>query len=307
MTPILSKTLVTFETVTVDARGTIATRVLGQRPALVIGLNEAVSLTAMVIPAGEGILGSPPQEEGYQKSQGPLSLVRLNTFALGQFPVTQNQWQAVCQLPKVDRPLDPHCANFADGDRPVEQVTWHQAREFCQRLSHYARLCCRLPSEAEWEYACRGGTTTPFHFGPTITTELANYSGVDWEYQGQICNRGAYGQGPLGSDRRETTPVAHFAVANAWGLADLHGNVREWCADTWHPNYEQRPLSGEVWDDATPEAKRVVRGGSWNRGPQHCRSASRSGFVVDTALYDLGFRVAFTIPGETRQLNSLCD
>ncbi|MEB3174183.1 MAG: formylglycine-generating enzyme family protein [Cyanobacteriota bacterium] len=294
----VTKTQIAFETVEVDAQGAVLKRETRQRPGLILPLGEGVELTLLLIPAGQGLLGAPPEEEGFQKKQGPQTQITVSAFALGQYPVTQRQWQAVCALPKVKESLDPDCANFSGAERPVEQVTWRQAAEFCQRLARHLDLPLRLPTEGEWEYACRGGTSTPFHFGPTITTDLANYSGVDWEYQGQICNRGAYGQGPLGVDRRETTPADYFQICNPLGLGDLHGNVREWCADPWHPNYLHRPPAGEVWPSAEAAPDRVVRGGSWNRGPQHCRSASRGHFPEETALYDLGFRLALTIGAE---------
>jgi len=156
---------------------------------------------------------------------------------------------------------------------------------FC--LSRYPTrltgLNYRLPAEKEWEYACRGGTSTPFHFGPTISTDLANYSGVDWDYGGKVCSSGRYGEGSLGCDRRETTPVGMFAVANPFGLYDLHGNVREWCADYWRDNYEAATIEDRD--------RRVLRGGSWNDGPNKCRSAYRVKFLATAGLYDIGFRV----------------
>ena len=127
----------------------------------------------------------------------------------------------------------------------------------------------RLPSEAEWEYACRAGTTTTFHFGETINTELANYKGTDdgnWS--------GSYGKGPKGVYREETTPVGYFKVANSFGLSDMHGNVREWCADEWHSNYDGAPIDGSVWLDGDKD-RSPLRGGSWASVPYPCRSALR--------------------------------
>ena len=153
--------------------------------------------------------------------------------------------------------------------------------EFCQRLSQYTNRNYHLPSEAEWEYACRAGTTTPFHFGETITSDLANYRA---EY--------TYGAGTKGTYREETTEVGSFGVANAFGLYDMHGNVWEWCEDTWHSNYEGAPTDGSAWVEAgtndNDNRSRLLRGGSWDINPGNCRSASRSYNFIGN---DVGLRV----------------
>ncbi|MGB6298534.1 MAG: formylglycine-generating enzyme family protein, partial [Rivularia sp. (in: cyanobacteria)] len=159
--------------------------------------------------------------------------------------------------------------------------------EFCARLSFHTGREYRLPSEAEWEYACRAGTTTPFHFGETITTDLANYNGS------------SYGNGPKGKERGETTPVGSFGVANGFGLYDMHGNVWEWCLDDWHDNYEGAPTDGSAWLDDNDNldrksAEALLRGGSWYIGPGYCRCASRnSGNIAlrDFDINGIGFRV----------------
>jgi formylglycine-generating enzyme required for sulfatase activity len=137
----------------------------------------------------------------------------------------------------------------------------------------------RLPSEAEWEYSCRAGTTTPFHFGPTITTDLANYNG---NY--------TYGAGPKGIYREETTEVGSFPP-NVFGLYDVHGNVYEWCQDVWHDNYEGAPTDGSAWIEGGNQERRVCRGGSWFDGPRFCRSAYRLNVTPANRYYDIGFRV----------------
>ena len=170
--------------------------------------------------------------------------------------------------------------------RPVEQVSWEDAMEFCHRLSLRTGRTYALPSEAQWEYACRAGTTTPFHFGDTISPELANYRG-DF----------AYADGPQGVYRKQTTPVGMFP-ANAWGLHDMHGNVWEWCLDEWHDSYEGAPTDGRAWLDAAEREKskesvktKLLRGGSWNVVPRFCRSAFRYLSLPVNAIDGVGFRV----------------
>ena len=182
----------------------------------------------------------------------------------------------------------------------MECVNWYDAVEFCARLSNLTGREYRLPSEAEWEYACRAGTTTPFYFGETITTDLANYRGTDFECKGKT-DSGFYGDAPIGVYRRETTPVGQFSP-NAFGLYDMHGNVWEWCADTWHDNYYGASTGGTAgtrggfWTiaGAGDDNHSSLRGGSWLVGPQLCRSASRVISVRvrrDPNNHD-GFRVA---------------
>jgi formylglycine-generating enzyme required for sulfatase activity len=280
-----------FTMVTVNAQGQEITRNQNSASSYIEALGETASLQMVAIPGGEFLMGALPSEEGWSPAQAPQHLVTVQPFFMGRYVVTQAQWQAVAALPKVNHFLNPEPTSTKESDRPIEQVSWQDAVEFCARLSQHTGREYRLPSEAEWEYACRAGTATPFHFGATITTELANYSGIDWDYMGKICSRGAYGAGPQGSDRRETTPVGYFQVANSFGLSDMHGNVREWCLDLWHDTYQGAPTDGSVWLSDAPNSKRVLRGGSWNGGPRACRSASRTAFDPDRSLYDIGFRV----------------
>ncbi|MBD2261107.1 formylglycine-generating enzyme family protein [Pseudanabaena sp. FACHB-2040] len=258
-------------------------------------LGEGLSLRMMQIPAGVFLMGSLDDEPERSSSEGLQHEVRLSTFFMGKYPVTQTQWQFVAQLPQVSQELDPDPSKFKGEKRPVESVSWHDAVEFCARLSAYMGREYRLPSEAEWEYACRAGTTTPFHFGETITTDLANYRGMDttaykWS--------GSYGQGPKGEYREETVPVDHFGIANAFGLCGMHGNVYEWCQDYWHGNYEGAPTDGSAWlgQDEDTERVRVRRGGSWYDYPRSCRSAYRSRNYPRGANDYVGFRVVCSAP-----------
>jgi formylglycine-generating enzyme required for sulfatase activity len=207
---------------------------------------------------------------------------------MGKYPVTQGQWKAIASRTdlKVKLDLDPEPSRFKEPyqdidrwQRPVERVTWYQAAEFCKRLSKLRGRNYRLPSEAEWEYACRAGTTTPFYFGETITPELVNYN-----------SNYTYGNGPKGEYRQQTTPVGQFPP-NAFGLYDMHGNVREWCADEWHENYQNAPTDGSIWLNGKKN-RSPLRGGSWANNPNYCRSAIRYNYHWrDDHLYTAGFRV----------------
>jgi len=284
-----------FEVITLNPQGEETSRVPCKAQHHLEDLGRGIILEMVAIPEGSLIMGSPKTELGATKSQIPQHSVTIKPFFMGKYPISQAQWQKVAKLPQINRDLNPYCSHFDDPDRPIEQVSWSDAVEWCDRLSQLTGRKYRLPSEAEWEYACRANTSTPFYFGETITTEVANYSGVDWDYQGKVCSQGAYGAGPLGEDRRETTPLGYFTGANQFGLYDMHGNVREWCADYWHENYQGAPTDGTVWLEGGDPDNRVLRGGSWNGGPRKCRSASRSKLYPDGCLYDIGFRVVYSI------------
>ncbi len=246
------------------------------------------------IPGGTFLMGSPEDELEHSPSESPQHEVTVPTFFMGKYPVTQAQWQVVAGLPQVKQKLNPNPSHFSGENRPVEQVSWHDAVEFCHRLAQKTGRLYRLPTEAEWEYACRAGTTTPFHFGETITTDLANYRGTDDD---SLRWSGSYGRGPKGIYREETTPVGSFP-ANAFGLYDMHGNVWEWCEDHWHDSYEGAPNDGSAWLDseATEDAYRVLRGGSWFNNPWNCRSATRLYVNAGFRSYNGGFRVVCGMP-----------
>ena len=259
-------------------------------------LGNDIQLDMMLIPGGTFIMGSPKEEEDSRDSERPQHEVTIEPFWLGQYQVTQAQWKFVAKLPQVNKELNPDPSRFkGDGstsltnNRPVEQVSWYDAVEFCDRLSRHTKRQYRLPSEAEWEYACRAGTKTPFHFGETITTDLANYNG---NY--------TYGQEPKGVYREETTEVGSFGVANNFGLYDMHGNVYEWCLDDWHDNYTDAPADGSAWfssDDKLSDktGRAVLRGGSWIYNPQYCRSAYRLFNNRDNHDNNIGFRVVCVV------------
>lgn len=256
-------------------------------------LGNGVKLTLMLIPAGEFWMGAPEDEPGSEDYERPRHLVKVSPFLMGRFPVTQAQWRVVAGYDRVARDLDPDPSSFKGDNRPVERVSWEDAQEFYLRLSVKTGKDYRLPSEAEWEYACRAGTTTPFHFGETIAPELANYYSEE-----------SYNGGPTSESRGQTTDVGSFP-ANDWGLCDMHGNVREWCEDDYYDNYRGAPTDGSAWVDAINKvssiesranASKLLRGGSWLNFPQGCRSADRGHDSRDGRDDDFGFRVCCVPP-----------
>jgi formylglycine-generating enzyme required for sulfatase activity len=285
-------------------------------------LDKDVTLRMMLIPAGKFLMGSPDDEPQRYDGEGPQHEVTIPTFFLAKYPVTQEQWRIVAALPQIQHELNPDPSRFKGDRRPVESISWYEAVEFCDRLARHTVRPYRLPTEAEWEYACRAVTSyqsrsvarheaisvtseeltlaewnekynQPFHFGQTITTELANYRGTDNDQYGW---KGNYADGPKGEYRQETTPVDHFGIANNFGLCDLHGNVFEWCQDHWHKNYEGAPNDGSAWLTDNENASRIVRGGCWVYGPDVCRSAYRNNVVPDTRNSSFGLRVACAAP-----------
>jgi formylglycine-generating enzyme required for sulfatase activity len=249
------------------------------------GLGNAIPLDMVLVPSGTFEMGSPENEPERSDTEGSQRTVTLPSFFMGRYPITQAQWRAVAKLEQVDIELASDPSNFKGNNRPVERVSWYEAVEFCKRLHKATKRPYRLPSEAEWEYACRAGTTTPFAFGKMLTTEIANYDG---NY--------TYNDGPEGEYRRETTPVDEFGVANAFGLCDMHGNVDEWCADHWHENYKGAPTDGSAWATDEEAASRVLRGGSWDINPRDCRSASRIINAPGIRFNNAGFRVSCRAP-----------
>jgi formylglycine-generating enzyme required for sulfatase activity len=266
-----------FDVVTVDAQGQQISKKRGHAQYFTEDLGNGVMLEMVSIPGGQFQMGS-PNGEG-EDNECPQHTVTIKPFLMGKYPVTQAQWKAVAALPKISHSLEPVPSRFKGDHRPVEEVTWHEATEFCTRLSRQTGHEYRLPSEAEWEYACRAGTTTPFHFGEMITTDLVNF---DSNY--------TYASAPEGEWRKQTTEVGSFPP-NAFGLYDMHGNVWEWCLDHWHDNYQGAPSDGSAWIAGGDSNFRLVRGGSWVSSPGYCRSAYR---YLSNRVYrydEGGFRV----------------
>jgi formylglycine-generating enzyme required for sulfatase activity len=247
-------------------------------------------INMVLILGGTFQMGSPEDEVDRFEYESPQHSVTVPSFFMSEYPIVKAHWWAVAQMPKIKIELKESPSHFSKGTaEPVESVSWWEAVEFCARLSRHSGRIYRLPSEAEWEYACRAGTTTPFHYGETITTDLANYDGTDGKWSG------SYDPGPKGIYRVKTTPVDTFPP-NAFGLYDMHGNVWEWCEDHWHDNYEGAPTDGSVWISDVADAGRVTRGGSWADSPRDCRSATRINYSPDDRYDCVGFRVVCEIP-----------
>ncbi|MFN6159205.1 MAG: SUMF1/EgtB/PvdO family nonheme iron enzyme [Dolichospermum sp.] len=258
----------TFEVVTTNAKGSIINRRNHSANYFVEDLGNGVKLEMVEIPAGTFYMGSPTYEMGRSDDEGPQHQVNVPSFFIGKYPLTQAQYQAI---------IGNNPAHFKGNNRPVECVSWKNAVNFCQKLSQKTGKNYKLPSEAQWEYACRAGTTTPFYFGESITPDLVNYDG-----------RYAYANAPTGQYREQTTDVGTFPP-NAFGLYDMHGNVWEWCEDDWNENYINAPINGSALISRSD--KKTLRGGSWCFDPDDCRSACRATYGLVSDYNAFGFRV----------------
>lgn len=270
-----------FATETVYKRGQELSRHTSQAWQFAQPLAEGLSLEMVRIEGGRFSMGSPPSEKGRSKNEGPVREVTVPDFYIGKCAVTQAQWRVVAGWEKIEIKLSPKPSYFpkttkgrgrvsSDDRRPVERVNWHEAREFCARLTRRTDRVYRLPTEAEWEYAARGGTTTKYSFGDD-ESEIGEYA---WYYR----NAGA-----------ETHPVGQ-KKPNPFGLYDMHGNVWEWVEDYWHDNYKHAPTDGSAWLTGGDKTRRVLRGGSWNL-INYYRSAVRIVNHPETRRSHYGFRV----------------
>ena len=236
-------------------------------------LGKGVKLEMIAIPGGTFLMGSPENEVERFSDESPQHEVTVPGFFIGKYQLTQLQYQTI---------MGTNPSYFKGDNRPVEGVCWEDAVKFCQKLNHRTLGNYRLPSEAEWEYACRAGTKTPFHFGENVTTDLVNYNG---NYP--------YPSAPKGKYREQTTDVGIFPP-NAFGLYDMHGNVWEWCEDERHENYINAPTDGSSWQSRISLGQKVLRGGCWHDYARYCRSACRLKSPCCSRNYFYGFRVVLS-------------
>ena len=247
------------ESVTLDAQGQVVARQAVAARQFHEDLGAGVELALIEIPAGRFQMGSPYGQGA--DDERPQHFVTIGRMFLSQALVTQAQWRAVMgqALP----------CRFAGDARPVENVSWREAESFCEHLSRRSGRAYSLPSEAQWEYACRAGASAPFYIGPTLSASLANYCG-EHTFRGEA-------PGPY---RHVTTEAGAFPP-NPFGLYDIHGNLWQWCADTWHPNHSGASASEAAWTARGDPKARAVRGGSWHDTPDACRSAARARYDAD--------------------------
>lgn len=257
-----------FESPTVNAKGEIIARTKYSAEQFTEDLGNSISLELIVIPAGSFQMGS-PRNTG-NADEHPQHFVTIKSFMLGKYLITQGQWKAI--MGKL-----PPC-RFKGDELLVERVSWNDAQKFCERLSKQTGKNYHLPSETQWEYACRAGTTTPFSFGETLTSDLANYNG---EHIFKEEPRGVY---------FHSTSAGGKYPPNAFGVYDMHGNLMEWCADNWLDDYSVSPRDGNAYQIQN-NPYRVVRGGSWHDNPELCRSAARIRIAQSDAEEYVGLRV----------------
>ncbi len=246
-------------------------------------LTKEVELDLVLIPAQSFMQGSCINERSSYTDEQPQRLVHIPPFFCSCYTITQKQWRIVATYECIDRTLSLSPSHFDNDDCPVENVSWEDAVEFCKRLSKKTGRIYRLPTESEWECACHSETATPFHFGGTLTAEIANYN-ARYTYR-NIESSGVY--------RQRTLPVGSLISANKWGVYDMHGNVWEWCSDRWHENYKNAPSDGQSWDtiENSNSANRVLRGGAWNEEPWQCRTKTRNYNRSDFKSNNVGFRI----------------
>lgn len=228
--------------------------------------QTAPSIEMVLIPGGSFMMGSPQSDRGRSFEEGPMHRVTVSSFYLGKYEVTQAQWRAV---------MGGNPSRFKGDDRPVDGVSWNDAVQFCQRQSQMTGRQYRLPTESEWEYACRAGTTTPFAFGTSLSTDQATFD-------------------PNFPDGNKQTSRVGTFQPNAFGLYDMHGNVREWCEDIHHDNYRGAPTDGSAWLTGQSNL-RVSRGGASRLPASSLRCPARDSSLPDLSISQYGIRVAASL------------
>jgi formylglycine-generating enzyme required for sulfatase activity len=268
MSPANNLTTRTFETVSVDGNGEIIDRQSGTAEYLTESWGEGIALDLVSIPGGTFMMG----DDRHHQDEQPIHQVTLPPFYMGKYPITQAQYRSI---------MGENMGVGVGADYPIERINWDDALAFCSRLSHQTGKEYSLPSESQWEYACRATTTTAFHFGDIITPDLVNYNG-DYPYNGA----------PTGENRAQATPVGSFPP-NGFGLYDMHGNVWEWCLDEYQPNYLGTPTDGSALNSSGSQAnlKRVMRGGAWDYVAKGCRSTVRCSLAPTIRIDGCGLRV----------------
>lgn len=270
---ILKSSNYSFETITLDHFGRTINSSTYAAKCFVEEISKGIFLEMIGIPEGDFLIGAPIDEVGYFKNESPQRRINLSEFYISKYVITQSQWKAIMRS-------NP---SFSQGSTlPIENVSWEDANEFCRNLSKKAGKKYRLPSESEWEYAARAGTTTAFAFGETITPAIVNYNS---EYP--------YASAERKESRNKIMAVGSLGIPNAFGLYDMHGNVWEWCLDCYQNDYQYIPIDGNAWQTKEPTAK-VLRGGSWQDMASLCRSAFRNWALPTTAESNIGFRVVLS-------------
>lgn len=240
-----------------------------------IDLGSDVNMVMVFIPAGEFEMGSPLEELKRDDDEAQHRIKLTKPFYMGKFEVTQMQYRVIM----TDNP-----SKFDGDNLPVDNVNWYEAARFIKRLNDKTGLKFRLPSEAEWEYACRAGTTTAFNTGTTIDSDFANYDAT-----------APYADGIIGKELKRTNKVGSYP-ANAFGLYDMHGNVWEWCSDVYDKNYYKvTPTFDPTGPQEQEGGDRVIRGGAWNEKAHKCRSADRNNRSPKANQPIIGFRVVLDI------------
>ncbi|MFN0087292.1 MAG: formylglycine-generating enzyme family protein [Blastocatellia bacterium] len=289
-----------YNSITSDSRG----RIVGTEKRIGRYLSEEIAAGTVLemaeIPAGNFLMGASElalkqleqaaaEELGKKLRErvverlaweGPQRVVKVKGFHMSKFEITQAQWRAVAALPKVKLELMAEPSEFRGGNLPVERVTWDEAVEFCERLSRATGRRYRLPTEAEWEYACRAGAESPFHFGETAAPAWASFNG-----------KHPFGKAPKGDAKQQPSPVGSYGLANAFGLYDMHGNVWEWCLDNWHESHAGAPDEAHIWHASGIAYLKSLRGGAWDSLAIECRSSSRNRMTAGIRLNNIGFRV----------------